>query len=472
MVFSSPLFLFFFLPIVLIGNHFLKTKWSNLFLLCASLFFYAWGERFYVWIMLLSILSNYAFAIAIEKYLTRRKILLALGVCVNILLLTYFKYANFIIENIQLLSKNLGAPLSIQKIENLRLPIGISFFTFQGLSYLVDIYRRQTVPQKNIVNLGLYISLFPQLIAGPIVRYIDIEKQIVNRIKSWHVKVEGVERFVIGLAKKVLLANSFATVADGIFNLPIDQVSTPLAWIGALAYTFQIYFDFSGYSDMAIGLGRMLGFNFMENFNYPYISKSIQEFWRRWHISLSTWFRDYLYIPLGGSRTGKWKIYRNLLIVFFITGLWHGASWNFIIWGLFHGLFIVLERLGLAPILSKAPQFLARLYTLLVVVIGWVLFRAADLNYAGLFLQEMFAFNGFTNASYSHMIYLYSNEVIVVTLIGVLFCTPILPYLKNLRLMRVKLFQLSYTASLLGLFYLITLYLSASTYNPFIYFRF
>lgn len=472
MVFSAPLFIFFFLPIVLVLNHWLKIKWSNLFLLGTSLFFYAWGERFYVWIMLLSIVSNYTFAIALERSIKKKKAFLILGIAVNIALLSYFKYANFVLENIQYFITSIGLSYKIQLIENLRLPIGISFFTFQGLSYLIDVYRRQTVAQKSIIKLGLYISLFPQLIAGPIVRYVDIEKEISHRIKSWRQKYEGVERFIVGLAKKVLLANSFAYFADGIFNLPTDQLSSTLAWIGALAYTFQIYYDFSGYSDMAIGLGKMLGFNFMENFNYPYIAKSIQEFWRRWHISLSTWFRDYLYIPLGGSRVSNFKIYRNLLIVFFITGLWHGASWSFIIWGLFHGLFIILERLGLLKFLKKLPVGLSHLYTLLIVILGWVIFRSPDLNYALRFIQEMFAFNEMTDASWSQLMYLYSNEIIIVTIAGVLLSTPILSNINLSKLKKYKWFEYSYSIFLLGLLYLIILYISASTYNPFIYFRF
>lgn len=472
MVFSSPLFLFFFLPLILICTLFVRNKISNLLLLVASLFFYAWGERIYVVVMLFSILVNYGFGRWLIQFQNRRKTLLYVGILLNLLLLTYFKYANFLIENVNHLLATFSLDVSLQKIQNLRLPIGISFFTFQGLSYLIDVYRGDTAPQKNVLKLGLYISLFPQLIAGPIVRYVDVEHQIDHRTRTPKARKEGVERFIIGLAKKVIIANCFASVADYIFNLPTDQLSQSLTWVGILAYTFQIYYDFSGYSDMAIGIGKMLGFEFLENFNYPYISKSIQEFWRRWHISLSSWFRDYVYIPLGGSKVGKWKIYRNLLIVFFVTGLWHGASWNFIVWGMFHGAFLLLERILLGKYLIRIPSLFAHAYTLLVVIVGWVFFRAEDLSQAIQYLEQMFLGEWNTPKSWSHLTYLYSNELLLVSFLAILFSMPVIRLLSSWFAEQKIKVQVFYSLALFGLFYMVILYLSASTYNPFIYFRF
>src|SRR3984885_2963708 len=344
MVFCSLIFLFAFLPIVLAGYFLLRTTFTrNIFLLLASLCFYAWGEIRFVWIMLASIVANYVLAMLIEDSKTedKKKLLLALTVAVNLGILGFFKYSGWIVQNLNNVLTSLNhAPIVFKGVA---LPLGISFFTFHALSYVIDVYRKQAKAQRNPVNLALYISLFPQLVAGPIIRYHDVCDQLIARTVNVDKFAEGVRRFVTGLGKKMLIANMVAGPADKIFALSATQITPELAWLGALCYTLQIYFDFSGYSDMAIGLGLMFGFRFLENFNFPYVSRSITEFWRRWHISLSTWFRDYLYIPLGGNRVPPWRVYTNLVIVFFLCGLWHGASLNFIIWGLLHGLFLALE---------------------------------------------------------------------------------------------------------------------------------
>jgi alginate O-acetyltransferase complex protein AlgI len=391
---------------------------------------------------------------------------LSLGVVLNLLVLIYYKYIHFIIENLFLLGVDLNVDVS-----GVTLPIGVSFFTFQNISYLIDVYRKEVKSQKNLIHLGLYISLFPQLIAGPIVRYIDIFKEIKNRVVTKDIFSEGIIRFIRGLAKKVIIANSSGLIADKIFVIAPEDLSTPVAWLGAICYSLQIYFDFSGYSDMAIGLGKMLGFNFKENFNYPYISTSVQEFWRRWHISLSTWFRDYLYIPLGGNRKGKYRTYFNLLLVFFITGLWHGASWNFVVWGLYHGFFLLIERI--AP--YKTPQPLIpfkRLYLILVVVIGWVFFRVENLTVGLEYIVKMFSFSkGF---DYSPLLYL-NNYVYFVLLLGLLFSTPLR------KILYIKLYKVVNNEKhrnylvygfYLALFIYTVIELAQATYNPFIYFRF
>ena len=384
MVFSSLIFLWMFLPIVL-GLYFLtKENYRNVLLLVASLFFYAWGEPVYVVIMLLSIGINCVCGLKIgvsdEK---KRKKALVWGVVINLALLGVFKYSGFFMENVNAV---FGLDVEVKKLP---LPIGISFYTFQSISYLVDIYRRVCEPQRSLVKMGLFISFFPQLIAGPILKYYDIAAQIDNRKVSFVLFNQGAVRFLQGLAKKVIIANIMAKTADEIFGLGLNDISTPMAWIGIVAYTFQIYFDFSGYSDMAIGLGKMFGFHINENFNYPYISTSIKDFWRRWHISLSTWFKEYLYIPLGGNREGKFKTYRNLMIVFFMTGLWHGASWNFVVWGLFHGVFLVVERILQVEKFLRF-RLIQTAYALLVVMVGWVFFRAENLSSALGYLNRMF----------------------------------------------------------------------------------
>ena len=464
MVFTSPIFIFAFLPLLLALYAITPNKYKNTLLLISSLFFYAWGEMQFVLLMLLSIVFNYLFGQLIAKY-PNTKLILVAGVSINLVLLVFFKYAVFLFSWI-------GFETSVDF--EIHLPLGISFFTFQAISYLVDIYRKQSDPQGNIINLGLYISFFPQLIAGPIVRYNAISKQLISRWHSMDLFVSGIERFVYGLAKKVLIANSLAQVCDPIFALPMDQISFQLAWIAICCYALQIYFDFSGYSDMAIGLGRMFGFRFQENFNYPYVSRSIKEFWRRWHISLSTWFRDYLYIPLGGSRKSSIRTYFNLIIVFFLCGLWHGASWGFVIWGMLHGLFLVIERLGLDKVLNKTPIFFTHIYTLMVVLISWVFFRIEDPVVALEFIQKLLYLK--TNDEYLYTYHFFvSSQFYLAFTFAIIFSVPLFKNRysvfpnETLEIQNRSLIQNLNTCLLLTLS---SIMISSSTYNPFIYFRF
>jgi len=464
MVFSSLVFLWLFLPVVL-GLYFIaQDKYRNLLLLIASLFFYAWGEPIYLSVMVLSIIVNYFCGLKIAKNDgTKNKMVLVIGVIINLALLGVFKYSGFVIENINALTG-----LSIE-VKQLPLPIGISFYTFQSLSYLVDIYRGVCVPQRNIVKMGLFISFFPQLIAGPILKYYDLASQIDNRMVTWNKFNEGAVRFLIGLAKKVVIANIMAKTADEVFAMNMVDISTQDAWIGIIAYTFQIYFDFSGYSDMAIGLGKMFGFNINENFNYPYVANSIKDFWRRWHISLSTWFKEYLYIPLGGNRLGIAKTYRNLVIVFFMTGLWHGASWNFVIWGLWHGLFSVIERLIPVEKILRW-RLLQSVYTLLVVICGWVFFRAETLSHASEYLHRMFV-----PYKTDVMTKLWTREFEIVLVLAVVCCGIFnelykkLPIRENIKQFTVTAIKPAFCVVAA---YLSVLMLASNTYNPFIYFRF
>lgn len=468
MVFSSSVFLFVFLPIVLVAYYLIRPKFRNVFLLLASLFFYAWGEHKFVVILLASILINYTFGLLID--VARRKFghgaslaMLIVGIILDCGLLFYFKYFDFFIKNIDLIP-GIDFPL-----KNIALPIGISFFTFQGLSYIIDVYWNKVDVQKNLLKLALFKSFFPQLIAGPIVRYVDVYHQIDSRVCSVDKFAQGIRRFSIGLAKKVFIANTMGSVADGVFNLPYYQNTPASAWVGALCYTFQIYFDFSGYSDMAIGLAKMFGFDFMENFNFPYISKSISEFWRRWHISLSSWFRDYLYIPLGGNRRGN--VYVNLMIVFIVTGVWHGASWNFVFWGLWNAVFIVTERFFRKhPLPVKIPGFVQWLYAAFVVVIGWVFFRAGNLHYAVDLLKVMFGFVKPHDVGFSVWYYL-TPSVIFTLAVACVGSLPVSVWLKDRvkKTTAVQILQNSYAVVILGIS---ILYVVTSTYNPFIYFRF
>lgn len=471
MVFSSITFLFLFLPFVLITYYLISKKFRNFFLTIASLFFYAWGEKQLVMLMVFSIAINYLGGLVInylsqDKNGKKAKISTLIFVLVNVLILGYYKYTNFFIDTIN----DIGL-VQFSTINEILLPIGISFFTFQGMSYLIDVYYKKVPPQKNFMSLALYISMFPQLIAGPIVRYIDVLKQIeTERTFRANQFREGIFRFITGLFKKVIIANQMGFIANEVMNNSAE-VGTLSLWIGIICYSFQIYFDFSGYSDMAIGLGKMFGFDFLENFNYPYISKSIQEFWRRWHISLSTWFRDYLYIPLGGNRKGNFRTYFNLILVFFVTGLWHGASWNFIIWGLFHGFFLIIERVGFGSILKKIPRFLGHLYTLLVVLIGWVFFRSETLRDALLYLKGMFSYNSTGN----EVIYQYFNPYLIFVLIlAIVFSTPVIGKFSNLasKVMARPHQKILVYPLMLVLFLLSLLELAESNYNPFIYFRF
>lgn len=398
---------------------------------------------------------------------------MTLALIINFASLGYYKYADFALINYNYLIEFLRlSSLGVQNLPNITLPIGISFYTFQAVSYIMDIYRKKTYANKNYIEFATYLCMFPQLVAGPIVRYIDIESQFSNRKPQINAVSSGIERFIIGLSKKVLIANTMAQIADEIFNTNISEISSPIAWLGAFAYAMQIYFDFSGYSDMAIGLGKIFGYNFPENFNYPYISKSIKEFWRRWHISLSSWFRDYLYIPLGGNRAGNFRTYINLFIVFFVTGLWHGASWNFIVWGLWHGTFLIIERIGWTKVLEKSNPIIQHLYTLIIVLIGWVIFRADNLHLAWEFINKMFSFDFNNNyyTQYAKIMTINSFNVFIAILAIVLS----FPIYSNLE----KRFKLNnsldwiFKIGIIGIFLLSVIFINSSNYNPFIYFRF
>lgn len=482
MLFSSTLFLFLFLPLTLIAYLLVGRRLRNLLLLLASLFFYLWGENIYVLVMLSSITLNYIFGLLIDRSKKRGesgKRAMVAGVVTNLGMLVFFKYTNFIVDNVNALLGSMS--VSTIDIDPIHLPIGISFFTFQAMSYIIDVYRQDSAVQKNPLNLGLYVALFPQLIAGPIVRYHDVADQI-NRRKTRLLDVAaGSERFIFGLGKKVLIANPMAAMADQIFALPVDQLSTGVAWIGVICYTLQIYFDFSGYSDMAIGLGRMFGFRFLENFNYPYISRSIREFWRRWHISLSSWFRDYLYIPMGGNRLGKARTQRNLLTVFLLVGLWHGASWSFIVWGLIHGLFLVLERSRVGDFMARMPTPIQMFYTLLVVMNAWVFFRVEELSGAVDYLLVLYGGNWDVSV-YPFVVQNLDQAMLASLLVGVVLSTPIYRVLHKKFLSRTEepesvnalvVAGFSIRLTLVSLVLLLSMSaLAVGSYNPFIYFRF
>jgi alginate O-acetyltransferase complex protein AlgI len=483
MVFSSPLFLFLFLPVVLTVYVWLPgTKARNFWLLLMSLAFYAWGEVGFILLLLASTLMNYGLGLWVERGHTAagRKLAIAVAICANIGLLAFFKYANFAVHllNSALHFCGLG-PVNAPHIP---LPIGISFFTFHALSYVMDIYRRKWKAATDPKSVALYIFFFPQLIARPILRWSSIGPQLLERAMSRDQFADGIRRFAGGLAKKVLIANTVALPADQIFSLPSNQLSAPVAWFGILCYTLQIYFDFSGYSDMAIGMGKMFGFTFMENFQHPYLSQSIREFWRRWHISLSTWFRDYLYIPLGGNRVSETRTYLNLIVVFFLCGLWHGASLTFVAWGLYHGLFLALERTRWGVILEKLPQTLRHLYAIFAVMMGWVIFRADSFAKAGHFFQALF---GLGDVPFAQSLPIYTtSQVIWAIAFAIPFCGPLWGRIREefAKLGRGTIaarFPLvgAYGSSLeilliVALFLISSAWLAAGTYNPFIYFRF
>lgn len=467
MLFSSSTFLFAFLPIVVFVYYVFLRKHRNLqnvFLLISSLIFYAWGEVTFVFVMIFSIVANYLFGLFVSKSqkTSKKKLALVLSIVFNLSILFVFKYLVFTLTNINsIFGTNISVP-------DIALPIGISFFTFQAMSYVIDVYRGEEV-QKNILNVGLYISFFPQLIAGPIVRYNTVAHQILHRKESFDKFSSGVCRFIIGLGKKVLLANSMAVVADAAFNGDISNTSASFAWVGAIAYTMQIFFDFSGYSDMAIGLGRMFGFEFLENFNYPYISCSITEFWRRWHISLGTWFRDYVYFPLGGSRVkSKGRLIFNLFIVWLLTGIWHGANWTFIVWGLMYFVLLVIEKLTGLHKTSKL-KLVRYLYTILFVVLGWVIFRADTLNDAMNYLGVMFGSNGVLIDNFTAF---YCKENIVYFIVGVICCTPLIRYIYNKSINKNRIVPVLVVFSLMIIAFLSVIYIIKGTYNPFIYFNF
>lgn len=465
MVFSSMVFLWIFLPAVLALYFICPKKCRNLLLVFSSLLFYAWGEPYYTLLMLFSVLVNYVCGLGVERCPGRQKFILWSCVAVNLLILGYFKYSNFIMESVtSAISLFHGA--GSYTVMEVVLPIGISFYTFQALSYVIDVYRGEVRAQKNFLHLLLYISLFPQLVAGPIVKYHDIEKQIKCRITDTDKLASGIQKFICGLGKKVLLANTFAAAVDKIYESSFSEVSRPVLWLTALLYMLQIYFDFSGYSDMAIGLGRMLGFEFLENFNLPYCSKSVREFWRRWHISLSSWFRDYVYIPLGGSRKGGLRTYFNLLVVFFLTGLWHGAGWNFVLWGLYHGAFLVMERAFLGDVLARLKPIAGRIYTLIAVFFGWILFRGETMTEAAAFMKYMFVPHESVITAASVL----DGKLLTALAFGLLLCGPA----QALYQRRAN----SQSLSFMGIVcYMAVLWLSITllvnnTYNPFIYFRF
>jgi alginate O-acetyltransferase complex protein AlgI len=483
MVFSSIIFLFLFFPLTIALYFLIGKKVNNIFLLLASLFFYAWGEGYFVILLLISIGINYSAGLMIERTQSRRfsQVTLVAAIALNLILLCYWKYANFILGNVN----HLLYLANNKKIiaDPIRLPIGISFFTFSALSYVMDVYWKKSAAQKRFIDLALYISFFPKLIAGPIVRYADIVDQIKQRSIKCNDFAKGVQRFIIGLGKKVLIANTLASSVDQIFSLPPQELTMPITWLAITCYTLQIYFDFSGYTDMAIGIGRMFGFSFLENFNYPYVSQSIQEFWRRWHISLSIWFRDYLYIPLGGSRQGSMRTNINLLIVFFLVGLWHGASWNFIVWGLYYGIILVMERLGLSGHLMRIWKPLRHMYVIFVVLIGWVFFRAETLHYAVEYLSAMFGLVHHDVIKNPLSVYI-DRELILSFTIAVICSTPILAFIryhKEIILSRSSeivayfleiFFGFTQMVTLVSILILSIIYLSGNTYNPFIYFKF
>ncbi len=485
MVFASPIFLFLFLPLTLAGHFLLGKQYRNIYLLLMSLFFYAWGEPCYVGVMLLSILFNYGIGLLLHRthaaplFGFSKKHVLTLAVAGNLLILGYFKYANFLIDNINKGLTALGLfPIAFERVS---LPLGISFFTFQAMSYVIDVYRHHAPVQKNPLQCGLYIALFPQLIAGPIVRYAQIAAQITSRTITVSQFSAGIQRFIFGLSKKVLAANPLGQLADTVFSCPSDELTFGMAWLGLFCYTLQIYYDFSGYSDMAIGLGKMVGFSFPENFHYPYASRSLREFWRRWHMTLSSWFRDYLYIPLGGNRGSAHRTVLNLWVVFFLCGLWHGAGWTFIVWGLFHGLCLSLERTRLwQRMIPRLWLPLQHIYTMGLVIVGWVFFRSESLTYAISYLACLFGFS--QPVTTTHDALLYCDPKTVWTLVlGALFAAPFVPYVAQ----KLTIFSGNEDKPFSSIFlntgrYLLLIFLfvasaahlAAGTYNPFIYFRF
>lgn len=481
MLFSSFVFLNLFLPLLLALYYVMPRAGKNLLLLTASLFFYAWGEPWLVLLMLASTGMNYHFGRWMQKHRGAKagKWILGLAVAANLSFLIYFKYVGFLVTGVNdLLALVDVSPFAVPEVT---LPIGISFYTFQAMSYVIDVARGEVDAEDRFANVALYIALFPQLIAGPIVRYKDVAEQIQQRSESFDLFAEGVRRFIIGLGKKMLIANSVGSVADAVFEIPDGQLGVSVAWLGIVCYTLQIYFDFSGYSDMAIGLGRMFGFRFLENFNYPYVAQSITEFWRRWHMSLSSWYRDYLYIPLGGNRNGSWCTYRNLLIVFLLCGLWHGASWAFAVWGLFHGGFLIVERLGLSRILERTPRVLRHVYLLLVVMVGWVFFRATSFSHAIGYLTAMAGLAGDAGPEFPISLYL-DKGLWIVLIAGAFGALPLVPWLHD-QLKRDEApigwrpafrggVSFAATAGLMVTFAASLAAMSAGTYNPFIYFRF
>ena len=468
MLFSSIVFLFTFLPAVMLLYYLLPVRFRNVILLLASLVFYAWGEPVYLFLMLLSILFNYFSGLDIARNLQDKiaaKRGLGFNLIINLAVLGFFKYEGFVLDTL-----NGILPVHIS-YHALPLPIGISFYTFQILSYIIDVYRGNVKVQTNLPNFALYVTMFPQLIAGPIVQYADVDEQLASREVSRTKFGEGSMYFIRGLAKKVLLANTSGMIFTEVSGLAKGNIAVMTAWLGAFAYMFQIYFDFSGYSDMAIGLGKMFGFEFNMNFNYPYVSKSITEFWRRWHISLSSWFRDYVYIPLGGNRVSKIKHIRNLLIVWFLTGLWHGAAWNFVAWGLYYGVLLIIEKYLLSPVLDRLPDVVRHIYSIVLVVIGWVVFFSSSFGQAADYIRVMFGAGAHGFADRESMYLLTSN--LILWLILIFGSTPLV-YFRYEHMLRSKKWNTTIINSVVyaALFIVCIAYLVTETYNPFLYFRF
>jgi len=492
MIFSSVLFLCIFLPVMIIGYYAVPKKFKNAYMLLGSLFFYTWGEPKYIFLIIASVIGNYFFGLAIyrlakkqeeKKFVYAKKAVLIVSLLCNLGVLVYFKYFVLLVSTADEL---LHATLTIPEIV---LPIGISFYTFKSISYVVDVYRTEgkkdedgktlTLVEKNPIDLALYISMFPEILSGPISRYKDVKDSLKEPKLSGAAFSSGIERFIVGLAKKAIIANSIGEVADKIFAMDLSYVGTLAAWLGAILYTLQIYYDFSGYSDMAIGLGKIFGYDLMENFNYPYISKSITEFWRRWHISLSTWFRDYLYIPLGGNRRGN--VYFNLFVVFLATGIWHGAAWGFLIWGLWHGLFMLIERVFRnKKIKLQIPGFIKWVYAMLVVVFGWVLFKLEDINTALSYIGVMFHTKKYSYVAFSLRYYL-DNKMIFILIAAVLAAVPwaqVLPRNFGSVIAAASIAKPAKPACivkrilLIALLLLSMIFIVNSTYNPFIYFKF
>lgn len=468
MLFSSIVFLFTFLPAVMILYYLLPVRFRNVILLLASLVFYAWGEPVYLFLMLLSILFNYFSGLDIARNLQDKRAAkrsLVFNLIINLAVLGFFKYEGFVLDTL-----NGILPVHIS-YHALPLPIGISFYTFQILSYIIDVYRGNVKVQTNLPNFALYVTMFPQLIAGPIVQYADVDEQLASREVSWTKFGEGSMYFIRGLAKKVLLANTSGMIFTEVSGLAKGNIAVVTAWLGAFAYMFQIYFDFSGYSDMAIGLGKMFGFEFNMNFNYPYVSKSITEFWRRWHISLSSWFRDYVYIPLGGNRVSKIKHIRNLLIVWFLTGLWHGAAWNFVAWGLYYGVILIIEKYFLSPVLDRLPDVVRHIYSIVLIVIGWVLFFSSSFGQAADYIRVMFGAGAHGFADRESMYLLTSN--LILWLILIFGSTPLVHF-RYEHMLRSKKWNTTIINSVVyaALFIVCIAYLVTETYNPFLYFRF
>ena len=458
--------MFLYLPIVLLVYYITPLKWRNLWLLVVNLIFYGWGEPRYIVLMLFTILLDYFMGLVVARCKERdndkgARIAVAVALVLNLAILFFFKYWDLVAKTFQYFG--IGMP-----VLNLTLPIGISFYTFQTMTYPVDVYRGDAQVQKNIVNFGTFVTLFPQLIAGPIIKYKELADQMTYRTHSPEQFASGVQVFTVGLAKKVLLANNIGKLWDVYLALPVDQLTVSGAWLGVLAFSLQLYFDFSGYSDMAVGLGRMLGFEFLRNFNYPYISKSVTEFWRRWHISLGSWFREYLYIPMGGNRVSKPRLFFNLFVVWAATGIWHGASWNFLVWGLYFAVLVILEKAFLGKLLEKLPAAIQHIYTLFLVLVSWAIFAVEDFGHLGAYLAAMFG--GANGGLYNENVGYYFTSFLPMLIIGCMAATPLAA--KLWAKLPVKVVKVILPVVLLAGLIFSTAYLVDATYNPFLYFRF